>query len=58
MLYILTPSPTPGHDPGATQHRVEGLGLGKQHIKFQLPSVKDTHPSYDQIRIPNFNFLA
>ena len=36
------PSPTPGHDRGALQHRVEGLRLGKKPTKFQLSSIKGT----------------
>ena len=31
--------PTPGHDLGANQHKVEGLSLGKAYTKLQLPSI-------------------
>ena len=29
-------------DPPQSMHRVEGLGLGKKHTKFQLSSIKGT----------------
>ena len=37
MLYILTPSPIQG-----ASSTIKGLGLGKQHTKFWLPSIKGT----------------
>ena len=41
LLYILTPSPTLRHDLGATSTEIIKV-KGKQHAKFQLPSIKCT----------------
>ena len=40
-LYTLLPQALPqGITQGQLQHRIEGLGVGKQHIEFQLPSIQ------------------
>ena len=40
MFWLLDPSQV---YPGATLNSAKGLGLGNQHTKFQLPSIKGAH---------------